>query len=86
MKRNDITQLHDKTLAELRKQLEETRRELARVRLERAVGKAALSKVRLVADDVARVLTVITEKEFEAAVQAVAAAVEDQATVEAETK
>jgi ribosomal protein L29 len=85
MKRNDITQLHDKTLAELKKQLDELRQDLARVRLERAVGKSALSKVRLVADDVARVHTVIAEKEFEAAVQAVAAAVEEQAAA-AETK
>jgi ribosomal protein L29 len=59
MKRNDITALHDKTAGELQKQLTELTEQLAQARLERAVGKIALSKVRLIADDVARVKTVL---------------------------
>lgn len=63
MKRNDITALHDKTTAELTAQLSELRKALAQARLERVVGKAALSKVRHIADDVARVKTVLRELE-----------------------
>ncbi len=70
MKRNDIKALHTKTTEELQKQLNELRQELAQVRLARVVGKAALSKVRLVADDVARVKTVLHEKNLVAAIEA----------------
>lgn len=70
MKRNDITALHEKTLEELRGQLQELRQQLAHTRLERGAGKASLSKVRSLADDVARVNTVLREKQLRAAAQA----------------
>ncbi len=63
MKRNDIAALHEKTSDELNKQLVELTNQLAQARLERVVGKAALSKVRLLADDVARIKTVLGNKQ-----------------------
>lgn len=63
MKRNDITALHEKTSDELNKQLVELTNQLAQARLERVVGKTALSKVRLLADDVARIKTVLGNKQ-----------------------
>jgi ribosomal protein L29 len=70
MKRNDISALHEKTVEELQQQLVELRQQLAHTRLERGAGKATLSKVRSLADDVARVKTVLREKELRAAAQA----------------
>ncbi len=63
MKRNDIAALHEKTSDELNKQLVELTNQLAQARLERVVGKTALSKVRLLADDVARIKTVLGNKQ-----------------------
>ncbi len=63
MKRNDIAALHEKTSDELSKQLVELTNQLAQARLERVVGKTALSKVRLLADDVARIKTVLGNKQ-----------------------
>ena len=69
MKRNDIKALHEKTVDELNAQLLELKEKLAHTRLERGAGKASLTKVRSLADDVARVYTVLREKELTAVVQ-----------------
>jgi ribosomal protein L29 len=63
MKRNDIKALHDKSAAELTKQLEQHRLELAKMRLERKVAKLANPRqVSALADDIARIQTVLGEK------------------------
>ncbi len=63
MKHKDIAILHQKTTTELEVELEKLLKELTKARLEKATGK--LSNVALVhtlADDVARVRTIIKEK------------------------
>lgn len=67
MKRNDITTLHSKSVAELQKQITELQQQRAKTRLELAAGK--LANVRLLsqlADDLARVKTVLRQKELTA--------------------
>lgn len=65
MKRNDIKALADKSVAELNKQLQELQLQVAKARLEKSVGK--LENLRLVSslsDDVARIKTVLREKQL----------------------
>jgi len=63
MKRNDIKALHSKTQDQLQKQLDELLIQLAKLRLEKKAGKLENpSLVKHVADDIARVETVMTEK------------------------
>lgn len=65
MKRNDITALHGKTIAELEQQLGELVANLAKAQLELPVGK--LSDTRMpgkIKDDIARIKTVIHEKKI----------------------
>ena len=65
MKRNDIKALHDKSIGELNKQLEKMLLDLAKARLEKKAGKLAnVSLVARLADDIARVKTIIHEKEL----------------------
>lgn len=65
MKRNDIKALHDKDLKELNEQLRTLLLDLAKARLEKKAAKLAnVSLVRQLSDDVARVKTVIHEKEI----------------------
>ena len=69
MKRNDIKSLHDLSVAELNKKLIEMTTALVKARLEKRVGKVANPKmVSNLADDVARVKTILREKEMEATV------------------
>ena len=71
MKRNDITGLHEKDKAELSAQLTELEKELVKARLERSAGKlASPAKVKSLSHDIARIKTVIREKELVAAVAA----------------
>ncbi len=63
MKRNDIKALHDKTVGELNKMLAEMLDNLAKIRLEKGAGRLEnTSSVKMLADDVARVKTVLTIK------------------------
>ncbi len=65
MKRKDITALHDQTSQELEQQLQELRKSLAKAKLELPAGK--LQDVRLpgkIRDDIARIKTVLREKQL----------------------
>lgn len=64
MKRKDITALHQLTTEQLTTKAQELRMELAKLQLEKSTGK--LDNPRLVSslrDDLARVLTILGEKE-----------------------
>ncbi|MBU0576547.1 50S ribosomal protein L29 [Patescibacteria group bacterium] len=65
MKRNDIKILHEKTNAELFKQLGELEMKIAKAKLELSAGK--LANLRLpgkLRDDIARIKTVLREQEL----------------------
>ncbi len=62
MRINDIKALHDKTIEELNLQLDELLVLLAKSRLEKKAGKLKNTHIALLADDVARVKTVIGSK------------------------
>ncbi|HYD35273.1 MAG TPA: 50S ribosomal protein L29 [Vitreimonas sp.] len=65
MKRNDIKALKDKSVAELQKQLAQLVVELARKRHEKKVGKIVNSRsVSVMSDDIARIKTILKEKEL----------------------
>jgi ribosomal protein L29 len=65
MKRKDITALHDKTEKELNKMQQELQLQLAKSRMEKKAGKLEnISLVKTLADDVARIKTVIREKQL----------------------
>jgi large subunit ribosomal protein L29 len=65
MKRNDIKALATKSLSELNKQLSEVVTELSKARLEKKAGKLSNPRtVSILGDDVARIKTVIREKEL----------------------
>jgi ribosomal protein L29 len=64
MKQNDVRALHDKTIAELQQQLIELQKERTKARLELSVGKLAdVKQTSKIGDDMARVKTVISQKE-----------------------
>lgn len=64
MKRNEIKALSQKTVAELDKELLKLSHDLANMRLQKKVGKlSSVSKLRNLSDDIARIKTVLTEKE-----------------------
>lgn len=66
MKRKEINQLHKQTLSELRKLLKEIREKLLKLKMDFLGGK--VKDVRTIAktrDDLARITTVIREKELE---------------------
>jgi ribosomal protein L29 len=62
MKTNDIKALHSKSVQELEVQLNELLIELAQKRLQKAAGKLKNTHVSLLADDVARIKTIISAK------------------------
>jgi ribosomal protein L29 len=63
MKRNDIKALHQKTVAELEKMLNDLNLELAAKRLMRKAGRLEnVSEVKTLSDDIARVKTILGEK------------------------
>ena len=63
MKRNDIKALHQKTVAELEKMLTELNLSLAAKRLMKKAGRLEnTSELKTLSDDIARVKTIITEK------------------------
>lgn len=62
MKTNDIKALHDKTIEELNLQLDELSTLLAKSRLEKKAGKLKNTHIAMLADDVARVKSVIGNK------------------------
>jgi ribosomal protein L29 len=68
MKRQQIDELHQMTVTQLQAKAAEIRQDLAKAQLEKTVGK--LDNPRLVStlrDDLARVLTIKTQKELVAA-------------------
>lgn len=65
MKRNDISALHDLTVDELTKLLDEKRQAYQKASLEKRAGKYRGRRVNLLADDVARVATVLGEKQLQ---------------------
>ena len=64
MKSNDIKALHTKTIEELKVQLDDLLLLLATSRLQKRAGKLKNTHLSLLSDDVARVKTVIREKEM----------------------
>lgn len=69
MKRNDITALQSKEIAELEQQLTSLQTELVKARLERSAGQLqSPAKVKSLSDDIARVKTVMRQKQLAAAV------------------
>ncbi len=63
MKRNEIKALSQKTVAELDKELFQFNRDLANMRLQKKVAKlSSVSKLKNLSDDIARIKTVLTEK------------------------
>ncbi len=64
MKRNDITALHTMTAAELQTKLSTLQQELATARLGHRVGKASVTTIARVRDDIARIKTVLREQQL----------------------
>lgn len=65
MKRQDITALHDMSVAELIDKLTTLQTTLSKARLKKAAGKAENpAEIRELADDVARIKTIINEKKL----------------------
>ncbi len=65
MKRNDIKALHTLSLADLQKRLADLIQQVAKARLEKKVGKLANNRLASsLGKDIARVKTIITEKEM----------------------
>lgn len=63
MKRKDIIALHQKTSGELETELEKLLKELTKARLDKGAGKLVnVASVHTLADDVARVRTIMKEK------------------------
>lgn len=66
MKRNDIRALHQKTEAQLDKELVELSHSLANMRLQKKVGKlSSVAKLKNLSDDIARIKTILTEKKLQ---------------------
>lgn len=65
MKSNDIKALHGKTIEELGKQQAELEMELAKTRFQKQAGKLKNTSLpRMLADDLARVKTILGEKKM----------------------
>ncbi len=65
MKRNDIKALHEKSLDELNKLNQDLLAKLAKLRLEKSARRLEnTSSVKNIADDLARVKTLITQKQL----------------------
>ncbi len=66
MKRNEIKDLHQNTEAELNKELLKLGSDLANMRLQKKVGKlSSVAKLKNLADDIARIKTILTEKKLQ---------------------
>jgi len=63
MKKNDRTALHTMDISELQKKLTEVQKELAQAQLGNKVGKVSITRVTTLRDDVARLKTILKEKE-----------------------
>ena len=63
MKRQDIAALHQLGLEELATKLNEVEKEYQTAKLEMAAGKRKNTHIRLIRDQVARIKTIMTEKE-----------------------
>ncbi len=65
MKRKDITALHNLSVAELNKKLQELVMALAKARLEKKANKLSNPRtVSMLSDDIARIKTIMTQKEM----------------------
>jgi len=64
MKKQDIASLHEMSLLDLRELLEKTQRELAIEKVVVQAGKGKGGSLARKADDLARILTIIREKEL----------------------
>ena len=64
MRSNDIKALHTKTIEELSAQLEVLTMSLAKSRLQKGAGKLKNTHIAMLADDVARVKTVLRMKQI----------------------
>ena len=63
MKKQELLKLHQASVEELQKTLQENLQELASMRLQKKAGKlASPSKLKTLTDDIARLRTIITEK------------------------
>lgn len=64
MKRKDITELHQLDVKELEQKLVALQTEIAKAKLEKRVGRLEnVSSIKMMADDIARLKTIIREKE-----------------------
>ena len=63
MKRQDIVSLHQSTLDELKLKLVGVETEYQTAMLEKSAGKRKNTHIRLIRDQVARIKTIMTEKE-----------------------
>lgn len=87
MKRNDITALHSKSISELNTQLEGLLLDLAKARLEKKAAKLAdVSLVKRLSNDIARVKTIIHEKELMERSKALLASLKETAETAKEAK
>ncbi len=64
MRRNDIKALHEKSITELQAQVVELIKQFAGARLEKKAGRRKNTHIALLADDIARVKTVLKKKEL----------------------
>jgi ribosomal protein L29 len=83
MRTNDIKALHDKSVGELQVMIQELAKQLAQSRLQKKAGKLKNTHLALVSDDIARVKTVLKEKELLALITA---SVEEKTEEKAEEK
>lgn len=64
MKKQDLEKLHQATVEQLNKELTERLFELANMRLQKKAGKLdSPSKLKVLSDNIARLKTIITEKQ-----------------------
>lgn len=87
MKRNDIVELHSKTVAELALQLEKVQKQLAESKLSLKVGKLEnRAAARAMRDDIARIKTIMREKQIASAIEEHLTQIEATSTKEATQK
>lgn len=63
MKKNDLAQLREESIDQLKIKVAELQRQLALTKLEVKAGKNSTTRPNLLADDIAQVLTILREKE-----------------------
>lgn len=64
MKKNDLAQLREESIDQLKIKVAELQRQLALTKLEVKAGKNTTTRPNLLADDIAQVLTILREKEL----------------------